>query len=494
MGSRILLVHQSRRLRFFATVIGASALSFSLHSRTLFAGDPVAPVRPAIKTDDETLELTNLQSRFETVAQKMAPSVVAISAAIAPVDTDDALRSEDLNAQKLDAILNRVTRTVGTGFVIDARGFILTNEHVVGDAKQIWITTDDQKVYPAIIVGSDPRSDLAVLKIPAEKLKAVTFAPVGEIRRGEWTIVLGNPYGLAGFGEMAMSVGVVSAVDRSLTKLSARENRLYSNLIQTTAQINPGNSGGPLFNIAGEVIGLNTAVVMPQKQTNGISFAMPITDELLAKVRDLKEGREVIYGYMGVSVNTPTPRQRREAGAPIDSGLLIESVESDSPASAASMKAGDMLISVGETIVRDSDQFVRVIGNATVDRAIAVKIIRDGKAVSFDMTLRRRPSTAVPVTQSLQRLRWRGLLLGPIPANWNRDPKNPQTGVMILGVDPTSPLAQDGLASGAVITAMAGKPVSDLLTLQRIINDTPAEQCKLSLASPPEANVAQIEP
>ena len=141
----------------------------------------------------------------------MAPSVVAISAAVAPVDADDALRSEDLNAQKLDAILTHVTRTVGTGFVIDAGGFILTNEHVVGDAKQIWVTTDDQKVYPAIVVGSDPRSDLAVLKIPADKLKPVKFAQVGQIRRGEWTITLGNPFGLAGFGEMSMSVGVVSA-------------------------------------------------------------------------------------------------------------------------------------------------------------------------------------------------------------------------------------------------------------------------------------------
>ncbi|MBC8106812.1 MAG: trypsin-like peptidase domain-containing protein [Anaerolineae bacterium] len=494
MGSRALPIQlSSRRLRLFATFIVASTVFLPTHFESAFAGDAVAPTRPAIKLDDETLELTNLQSRFESIAQNMAPSVVAISAAVAPVDADDALRSEDLNAHKLDAILTRVTRTVGTGFVIDGNGFILTNEHVVGDAKQIWVTTDDQKVYPAIVVGSDPRSDLAVLKIPADKLKAVTFGTVGQVRRGEWTIVLGNPYGLAGFGEMAMSVGVVSAVDRSLGKLSARENRLYSNLIQTTAQINPGNSGGPLFNIAGEVIGLNTAVVMPQKQTNGISFAMPITNELLAKVRDLKEGREVVYGYMGVSVNNPTPRQRREAGAPIDGGLLIESVENDSPASVALMKAGDMLISIGQTIVRDSDQFVRVVGDATVDRAISVKIIRDGKPLSFDLTLRRRPGTAVAVTQELQRLRWRGLLFGPIPANWNRDQKTPQTGVMVLGVDPNSPLA-DGLASGNVITAIAGKPVSDLLSLQRIINDTPAAQCKLTLATPADANIAQIEP
>src|SRR4051812_10835136 len=227
-----------------AALMGAASLILPIHSlgadtRADAKSDrEPAPVHATIVNDDDTLQLANLQQHFQSVADKAAPSVVAISAAIAPVDSDDAVRSDDLNVQKLDAILERVTRTVGTGFVIDADGFILTNEHVVGDAQQLWVTTDDHKVYPAIVVGSDPRADLAVLKVPAGKLHPVNFVN-RPVRRGEWTIALGNPYGLAGFGEMAMSVGVVSALDRNLTKLSARENRLYSNLIQTTAQINP---------------------------------------------------------------------------------------------------------------------------------------------------------------------------------------------------------------------------------------------------------------
>jgi serine protease Do len=248
-----------------------------------------------------------------------------------------------------------------------------------------------------------------------------------------------------------------------------------------------------LFNIKGEVIGLNTAVVMPQKQTNGISFALPITRELLTKVRDLSQGREVVCGYMGVSVVNPTPRQRREAGAPLDSGLIIESIEDDSPAARAAIKPGDMLIAIGDASVRDSEQFVRVVGNSPVDRAVPAKLVRNGKPYTVDLTLRRRPMASAAVTQDLQRLRWRGLLLGPIPANWNQDPRNPQVGVMVLGVDPSSPHAKDGVASGTVITALAGRPVQDLLTLQQIINDTPAEQCKLSIARP-ETNLARIEP
>src|SRR5205823_7464253 len=125
---------------------------------------------------------------------------------------------------------------------------------------------------------------------------------------------LGKPYGMAAGGEMAMSVGIVSALDRKLSGLSSREDRNYTNLIQTTAEINPGNSGGPLFNLQGEVIGINTAVVLPQKQTNGIGFAIPITPRVLEEIQALKEGREIVYGYLGVSVSTPGSQKRRAAG------------------------------------------------------------------------------------------------------------------------------------------------------------------------------------
>jgi S1-C subfamily serine protease len=228
-----------------------------------------------------TLDLTGLQSQFGVVADRVAPSVVAISASCTPITGDEVLRTESLNPQKLDAFLSKTTRTVGTGFFIDADGFILTNEHVICEAEQLWVTTDDRKVYPAIVIGSDPRSDLAILKIPASGVKVASLAKPGVVKRGQWTIAIGNPYGMAAEGEMAMSVGVVSATERSLPKLSQKEGRLYSNLIQTTAEIYPGNSGGPLFNLAGEVIGINTAVILPQKQTNGIGFAIPITEDML---------------------------------------------------------------------------------------------------------------------------------------------------------------------------------------------------------------------
>src|SRR5687767_5370276 len=264
-------------------------LAVTLFAVTLFTAALSSP--QSATAADKTIDLVGLQGQFESLAARLAPSVVAISSACDPVQADNALRSEDLTFAKVDDILNRTTRMVGTGFFIDNDGYILTNEHVVGDSEQLWVTTDDRTVYPAIVVGSDPRTDLAVLKIARTDTPPVTFATSGGLRRGQWTIALGNPYGYAGEGEMGMSVGVVSGTGRSLPKLASQENRLYTNLIQTTAEINPGNSGGPLFDIAGKVIGINTAVILPTKQMNGVGFAMPITTQMLDTVKELKQGR-----------------------------------------------------------------------------------------------------------------------------------------------------------------------------------------------------------
>ena len=163
----------------------------------------------------ETLDLSGLQDRFADVAQRIAPSVVAISATEATFNVDAALRADDLNPNRLAALLSGSDRTVGTGFVVDADGYILTNDHVVAHCEQLWVTTDDRKVYPAMVIGSDPRADLAVLKIPARNLPAVKWADPAKLKRGQWTIAIGNPYGLAAEGELAMSVGVVSATGRS---------------------------------------------------------------------------------------------------------------------------------------------------------------------------------------------------------------------------------------------------------------------------------------
>ena len=431
---------------------------------------------PPAATD--VVDLADIERRFEEIARRVSPAVVAISGSDEHFENEATQRKEDLNPDKLGRALDAVDRTVGTGLVIDPDGYILTNDHVVGRSAQLWVTTDDRRVYPAIIVGSDPRSDLAVLKIPARDLPTVRFAEPGKVRRGQWSIAIGSPYGLSSEGEMCMSVGIVSATGRSLPKLSGKEDRLYSNLIQTTAQINPGNSGGPLFNLNGEVIGINTAVILPQKQTNGIGFAIPVTTRLLETVSAIKEGREIVYGYLGARVSTPSERERRESGVEGEYGAYVDFVEPSSPGEAAGLKKGDIIVRVGTELVLDGEHFVRAIGAAPVETPVAVRLHRGRQVMAVKATLRRRNLPSQAVTRDTRRFRWRGMLLGPVPANWQSpDGRKVQAGLMVIGVEPHSPMLKLGVRAGSVITSVAGRAITDVTELQKIVNDTPPDRC-----------------
>jgi serine protease Do len=449
---------------------GAAALAASAAS----AGEPADPA--------DYQQLGGLESRFETLATRLAPSVVAVSASSQAFDADDLLRVEDMNPEKLDSLLDRTTRMVGTGLVVDAGGYVLTNEHVVADSQNVWVTTDDGKVYPALVVGTDPRSDLAVLKIPAANLQPVQFT-TDALRRGQWAIALGNPYGLATAGQQCISIGVVSALDRSLPKLSKKENRLYSGLVQTTTQINPGNSGGPLFDINGRVIGINAAVILPEKKVNGIGFAIPITDQLIATVDSLKQGREIVYGYLGVTVSTPTSRERREAGCDAEEGVRVESIDKGSPA-ANVLQPDDFLVRIDKQVIRDSDQFVRLVGCTTVDRPIELQVVRKGKPTTISVALARRQPALAGITRDARRIRWEGLLLGPTPQNWKPARKGEaERGLVVLAVAEKSRYARQGLHEGDVITAIAGKSLADVTDLQQVLNDLPPTQREIKLAS-----------
>lgn len=432
--------------------------------------------------DSDGSELVALQRMFESVGKKLAPAVVSISAAEMASGIDATLRTDEMNPQRLQTLLDKTTRTIGTGFIVESDGFIVTNEHVIEDSQQFWVTTDDHKVYPAIVVGADPRGDLAVMKIPASHLPTVQFSTV-PCQRGQWAITMGNPYGLATEGQMSLSVGVVSATDRSLPRLANKEDRLYSNLIQTTAQINPGNSGGPLLDLEGRVVGIDTAVILPQKQTNGIGFALPVTNELLAEIKQLEQGREMIYGYMGVTVAATTSQQRHDAALTQSMGVCVESVEPGSPA-AAVLEAGDLIVQLNGQSILDTDRFVRQVGAAPVGQATSIGIIREAKRMVVNLVPVKRP-IPYAVCNDNQRMYWRGMVLGPVPANWPlaaNDEKH-RAGILVVGIQDDSPLKKQGLSAGMVITAIAGHPVATMLEVQRVLNDVPSEQCTVETAA-----------
>ena len=449
----------------------------------------VQTTRAAAAAADAPTDAAALEAQFKAVAERVAPAVVAISASTEADDAPASCRAAELNSDKLQAFLNRTTRVVGTGFVLTPDGYILTNDHVVDDAEQLWVTMDDRRVYPAVVVGSDPRSDLAVLKVPGHHLPTARLGDGGHAARGQWSLAIGNPFGLSGQGGMCVSVGVVSAVHRSLPKLTERENRLYCDLIQTTAQINPGNSGGPLFDLRGDVIGVNTAVVLPQHTAagtlNGIGFALPVDDHLRSVVAHLERGDELPYGYLGVIVSDPTDRQRQQSGLADGAGVCVEEVRPDSPA-ARVLRPGDVILALADRPVTDSGDFVRRVGATPPDRAVAVSVLRDGRPLSATVTLQRRAVPIPAVTRLNQRLRWGGMLLIPLP------PDQLGPGVKVAHVDPASPFARSGVKDGTVLRTVAGRPVRSIVELQEVINDVPLDQCALGTADPSAGATASI--
>lgn len=475
---------------------------------------PSGSAVPTAASAVSTLELTGLQAAFEEVARRVAPSVVAVSVASRSAGEDHTVRPDDLTGARLAELLQRTTRTVGTGFIIDAEGLILTNEHVVAEADQIWCTTDGGRVLPAFVVGSDPRFDLAVLRVPAVvPLTPVRFAVAsgdgegGElrverqdgtaarqdgaeaaVRRGQWVITLGNPYGLAVEGRLAVSVGVVSAVGRALPRLSSRENRVYRDLIQTTAEINPGNSGGPLFDLEGRVVGINTAVVLPQRNSHGISFAMPVTRQLLRRVEMLKRGQDVPSVHVGVRVVEPTPAQRRTAGLEREVGVLVEAVER---AGETGLRTGDVIVQVDGVEVAGMDAFAAAVAGLKPDVPVQMKVMRAGRPVTVLLTPQRRVMPSPPVTSSSQRYRWRGMLLGPIPEPWAFPGLRPTHGLMVLASDPGVPGA---LPAGTVVQAVGGRPVRSVSDLQSVLATTPPERWRLTVFSPSSQALAGDAP
>jgi serine protease Do len=433
----------------------------------------------------ESFNAPELETHFEQVAARASASVVAISAAEDPFEADLGSGTDDINPEKLAGLLDSVDRTVGTGFIVDSDGYIVTNDHVIAKAQQLWVTTDSHKVYPAIVVSSDPRTDLAVLKIPATHLAVAKFAKK-PVARGQWTLSIGNPYGLASGGEMAVSVGIVSATNRSLPRLSGKEDRLYSNLIQTTAQINPGNSGGPLFDLRGDVIGITTAVILPQKQTNGIGFAIPADSQVMRLINDLKQGKEPVHGYLGVSVTSATPHERRDCGLDGDCGARIQTIDPKSPAALAGLRTGDIIAELDGQRVLDTDEFVRLVGLCPVDCPVTATIYRDGPTqvlVQLQPRKARRGETA----DTSSRVRWHGMLIGAMPPYWDFSGKRPAFGVMVIGVDAKASTASQHVRSGSVITAIEGQPIHDLSDLRRAITDNSARPCSFQIANGPES-------
>jgi serine protease Do len=273
----------------------------------------------------------------------------------------------------------RKSNSLGSGFVIDPAGIVVTNNHVIADASEITVIFTNGEKLKAEIIGRDAKVDVAVLRVKPEKpLKAVNFGDSDKSRVGDWVLAVGNPFGLGG----TVTAGIVSARNRNI------DSGPYDNYIQTDASINKGNSGGPLFNLAGEVIGINTAILSPSGGSVGIGFASP-SSTVLPVINQLREFGETRRGWLGVRIQNVDDAIAESLGLGKTRGALVAGIDDNGPAKPAGLKTGDVIVKFDGRDVKDSRDLPKLVAAAPVGKAVDVVIMRDGKEATKSVTLGR---------------------------------------------------------------------------------------------------------
>jgi serine protease Do len=270
--------------------------------------------------------------------------------------------------------------SLGSGFVIDPAGIIATNNHVIADADQIYVNFNDgTRLKVTKVIGRDVKTDIAVLQVqPAKPLASAKLGDSSKMRVGDWAMAIGNPFGLGG----TLTVGVISALKRDIN------SGPYDEFLQTDASINKGNSGGPLFNMSGEVIGINSAIISPTGGSIGLGFAIP-SNEARQIIEQLRAYGEMRRGWIGVNIQTVTDDTAGGLGLPAAKGAIVAQVATGGPADKAGLKAGDVIVSFDGNEVPDMRSLPRIVALSVIGKAAAVEVLRDGKAMSFAVTVGR---------------------------------------------------------------------------------------------------------
>jgi len=360
------------------------------------------------------------------------------------------------------------SESLGSGFIISADGYVLTNHHVVKDADEITVRLGDRSELSAKLIGSDERSDIALLKVTPKNgpLPAVKIGDPARLKVGEWVLAIGSPFGF----DHSVTAGIVSAKGRALPQDT------YVPFIQTDVAINPGNSGGPLFNMDGEVVGINSQIYSRTGGFMGLSFAVPI-DVAMDVVEQLKTSGKVTRGWLGVLIQDVTRELAESFGMPQPRGALVARVMPDGPAAKAGLEAGDIILRFnGEDIVYSSDLPPRV-GRTAVGRKVAVEILRAGKPRTLHLAVEALPAEAqagaekpAPAKVSSDRL---GLLVSDLTEAQRERGSFERGGVLVQRVD-AGAAQEAGVQRGDVILSVNSQRVDDADSFERLVKHLPA--------------------
>jgi serine protease Do len=365
--------------------------------------------------------------------------------------------------------------SLGSGFIIDASGYVVTNNHVVDSAKDIEVTLTDGTVYPAKVIGTDAKTDLALLKVEAKKpLPFVPFGNSDKMRIGDWVMAVGNPFGLGG----TVTAGIVSARGRDI------HEGPYDDFLQIDAAINQGNSGGPTFSTDGSVIGINTAIFSPSGGSVGIGFAIPSN---LAKpiIAELKEQGHIDRGWLGVAIQPLTPDLTQGMGLSSDKGALVSSVQDNSPAAAAGLKSGDVVMRFGDRAIESPKDLSRAVAETASGATVPVKVWRDGSEKTIEVKVaelkeemasaQSGEESSPSASDTVDEL---GATLAPVndltrqQFGLSEDAK----GVVIADLEQDSALAEQGVRPGDVIERVNDRKIANPADVAKALQEAQADK------------------
>jgi serine protease Do len=479
--------------------VGMAASLAAYHNAQPVVAKAAAPAPSAAPLDDNSVSaLLALDNAMETLAARVTPAIVNV-AVTSKTKVDDQAQAEipDEMRRFFGPGFNfphqqgpQVEHGIGSGVIISPDGYIVTNNHVVDGAVDMRVTMSDRRVLSAKLIGTDPLTDLAVIKVDGHNLPSVPWGDATKLRPGQTVLAFGNPFGL----RFTVTRGIVSALNRP--NPSASDARKPGQFIQTDAAINPGNSGGPLVDARGEVVGINTFLISNSGTFSGMGFAIP-TQIVRPTVEALIRDGKVSHGYMGLGITDVTPENAKFFNSNDNRGAIVTQVEANSPAAKAGLKVGDLITSINGHEVSDASQLQVMVGQTHPGTTIKLTVNREGKDMEVPVTLEkmgaRDNSEDESASSETGKPRW-GLGLGDITPDVRQQLEAPDDvkGAVVERVLPGSPADNAGLRPGDVILSVNRHQTASVSDVKKALADIPKGQDALLLVRSNGGNTFRV--